>query len=86
MKKGARSYRQRKQNFTRKKKKAEINSQKGITKLVFWFGSLGLFVCTTTSLEEKEKEKKKPGAREKKPIANRIRKEIEEKKKPNLKL
>jgi hypothetical protein len=59
MKKGARSHCQRKQNFTRKKKKAETNSQKGITKLGFWFGSLGLFVCTTTSLEEKEKEKKK---------------------------
>ena len=86
MKKGARSRRQRKQNFTKKKKKAEINSQKGITKLGFWFGSLGLFVCTTTSLKEKEKEKKKPGAKEKKPIANRIRKEIEEKNKPNLKL
>jgi hypothetical protein len=79
MKKGARSHCQRKQNFTRKKKKAETNSQKGITKLGFWFGSLGLFVCTTTSLEEKEKEKKKP-------IMNRIGKEIEEKNKPNLKL
>ena len=50
-----------------------------------------MFVCTTTSLEEKEKEKKKLGtrekklgAREKKPIANRIGKEIEEKNKPNL--
>ena len=42
-----------------------------------------MFVCTTTSLKEKEKEKK-PGAREKKPIANRIGKEIEEKNKPNL--
>jgi hypothetical protein len=36
MKKGARSHRQRKQNFTRKKKKEEINSQNGITKLGFW--------------------------------------------------
>ena len=45
-----------------------------------------MFVCTTTSLEEKEKEKKKSKAREKKPIANRIGKEIEEKNKPNLKL
>ena len=78
MKKGARSHRQRKQNFTRKKTRAEINSQKGLTKLGFWFGSLGLFVCTTTSLEEKEK-KKKPRAREKKPIANRIGKETKKK-------
>ena len=75
----------KKAKLYQKKKKVEINSQKGITKLGFWFRSLGLFVCTTTSLKEKEKEKK-PGAREKKPIANRIRKEIEEKNKPNLKL